>query len=98
MSFSHTALTKYPLRGSAARASFAARHHRCWRPVMAFVAYPLIDFQGSYRPANVQRVGWAERLGQVIRLWQSRVSARRALALFDSRDLHDVGMSRWELE
>lgn len=65
---------------------------------MAFVAYPLIETQGAYRSATAAYQGWTERLGRTIRLWQSRVSARRALASFNSRDLHDVGMSRWELE
>jgi uncharacterized protein YjiS (DUF1127 family) len=65
---------------------------------MAFVAYPLIETQGTYRPANRHRAGLIERLGQQIRLWQSRLSERRALASFDSRNLSDFGMSRWELE
>jgi uncharacterized protein YjiS (DUF1127 family) len=63
---------------------------------MAFTAYPLIETQDAFGPADGSP--WTDRLGQKLRLWQSRVSARRALASFDSRDLHDVGMSRWELE
>jgi uncharacterized protein YjiS (DUF1127 family) len=66
---------------------------------LAFAAnHSLTDCQGTYYPGLAHRAGWAERLARSIGLWRSRIRERRALESFDNRDLHDVGMSRWELE
>jgi uncharacterized protein YjiS (DUF1127 family) len=66
---------------------------------MAFAANgSLTDCQDTYHRSQGHSAGWAERLGRKIRLWHSRISERRSFASFDNRDLHDLGMSRWELE
>jgi uncharacterized protein YjiS (DUF1127 family) len=66
---------------------------------MAFAANrSLTDCQGACYPSLAHRAGWVERLGRQIRLWSSRIRERRTFASFDNRDLHDLGMSRWELE
>ncbi len=66
---------------------------------MAFAAnHSLTDCQGAYHPSVAHRAGWAERVGRKIALWGSRIRERRSLASFDTRDLHDLGVSRWELE
>lgn len=44
------------------------------------------------------RPGILGRVADVIRLWRLRARARRAFVLLDQRDLHDIGLSRWEVE
>jgi uncharacterized protein YjiS (DUF1127 family) len=42
--------------------------------------------------------GLAERFGDIVHLWRSRIKERHTVAAFDHRELQDLGLSRWEVE
>jgi uncharacterized protein YjiS (DUF1127 family) len=56
----------------------------------------LTDCQGySRRQTSGSIAVWVTRL---IGRWRTRVQERKAFAKMNHRDLHDIGVSRWEIE
>jgi uncharacterized protein YjiS (DUF1127 family) len=63
--------------------------------------HPLINYQSGRitrptGPGNVARV--AEAIRSTLRLWSSRFNDRRVCPVLDERELHDLGLSRWDVE
>jgi uncharacterized protein YjiS (DUF1127 family) len=61
------------------------------------VHHSLTNCRTTHHPS----IAWAtltKLFGRLIRLWRSRIRERRAFVSFDDRDLHDIGVSRWDLE
>lgn len=47
----------------------------------------------SHPMTNLHDLGMLARAGEVLQTWRDRRRARRELARFTDRDLHDVGLS-----
>jgi uncharacterized protein YjiS (DUF1127 family) len=39
-----------------------------------------------------------QRIGELVSTWRRRSQERQAFARLNERDLHDIGLSRWEVE
>lgn len=48
--------------------------------------------------AGANRSGLTASLGRLLQRWHTRSREREIFALFDHRDLRDIGVSRWDLE
>ena len=48
--------------------------------------------------APTRRMSFREAIQGVARHWRSRRQERRTFASLDSRDLHDLGVSQWDVE
>jgi uncharacterized protein YjiS (DUF1127 family) len=49
-------------------------------------------------PATARRMKFWEAVQEVVRHWRSRRQERRMFASLDGRDLHDLGLSQWDVE
>jgi uncharacterized protein YjiS (DUF1127 family) len=58
----------------------------------------LRNCQGPTHPATTRRMTFREAIQGVVRHWRSRRRERRMFASLDGRDLHDLGLSQWDVE
>jgi uncharacterized protein YjiS (DUF1127 family) len=58
----------------------------------------LTDCQAKPHPSIGHRVGVAKRIGELFATWRKRARERESFAHLNERDLHDIGLSRWEVE
>jgi uncharacterized protein YjiS (DUF1127 family) len=58
----------------------------------------LIDCQVSQRSAPARPAAALATIRRAVTRWRSRLRERRVLDSFADRDLHDLGLSRWDIE
>jgi uncharacterized protein YjiS (DUF1127 family) len=58
----------------------------------------LTQSQANAGPSTGGRAGVAERVRRLFGVWRRRMRERDAFAHLDYRDLHDIGLTRWEVE
>jgi uncharacterized protein YjiS (DUF1127 family) len=58
----------------------------------------LTECQAAGGPSTGHRIGVATRIGKMFAIWRRRIQERDAFAHLNERDLHDIGLSRWEVE
>jgi uncharacterized protein YjiS (DUF1127 family) len=58
----------------------------------------LTGCQAAGGPSSHDRIGVAARVGKLFAAWRRRIQERDAFAHLDERDLHDIGLSQWEVE
>jgi uncharacterized protein YjiS (DUF1127 family) len=58
----------------------------------------LTESQISHPSSATRHTSLATRVGRTLSLWRDRIRERQGYATFDERDLHDLGLSRWEVE
>jgi len=62
------------------------------------VHHPMINYQPDRLSLTARGVALADRIGRTLRLWRSRIRERQAFPILGDRDLHDLRVTRWELE
>jgi uncharacterized protein YjiS (DUF1127 family) len=67
--------------------------------MMSFITPDVLTLYQPYArvsaPRHAEKSGW---VGRLLKTWRARSRERQALAKLDSRDLRDIGLSRWEVE
>ncbi len=58
--------------------------------------HPLTNRQPA--AADTHQSGIAEWVDHTVGQWRSRIKERHNFTGFDHRELHDLGLSRWEVE
>jgi len=54
--------------------------------------------RGTLTECQASEHGAGARIGALFDQWRRRIHERDAFAHLDERDLHDIGLSRWEVE
>jgi uncharacterized protein YjiS (DUF1127 family) len=58
----------------------------------------LINCQDDGRPEVARRAGIVGWIGNTLRLWRSRIRERHSFDYADEHELHELGLSRWDVE
>jgi uncharacterized protein YjiS (DUF1127 family) len=59
---------------------------------------PLINSHSPQPTLTARAASALDALGRTFRLWRTRTQERRALTLIDERDLHDLSLSRYDVQ
>jgi uncharacterized protein YjiS (DUF1127 family) len=59
---------------------------------------PLINSHSSQPTLATRATAAIEALGRTLHLWRARARERDALTLIDERDLHDLSLSRYDVQ
>jgi len=59
---------------------------------------PLINSHSAQRTLAARAATAVEGLRRTLHLWRTRVRERDALTLIDERDLHDLSLSRYDVQ
>jgi uncharacterized protein YjiS (DUF1127 family) len=99
MRISHVKPDKLSFAQFSERSQIPDTNCTFWRHPMTVAAHhSLTNSQLGHIASAVGRGGLTDLVDRTVGLWRSRIRERRVFASFDYRDLHDMGVSRWELE
>jgi uncharacterized protein YjiS (DUF1127 family) len=62
------------------------------------VHHPLINYQAEPASRTRRPLSLSQSIARTLRLWRNRMRERRTFPLLEERDLHDLGLSRWDVE
>jgi uncharacterized protein YjiS (DUF1127 family) len=65
-------------------------------PIVAH--HPMINYRSDRTAPSTSAKAVIGSLARTLRLWRSRVRERRAFTTIDDRELHDLGLSRYDVE
>jgi uncharacterized protein YjiS (DUF1127 family) len=60
--------------------------------------HPLINSQCGPVTFTPRGTAIVDKIARTLRLWGARIKERQAFPILDDRELHDLGVSRWELQ
>lgn len=58
----------------------------------------MADRRTLHHPPAANHGGIAASIARTIGVWRTRITDRQTFAALDRRDLHDLSLSRWEVE
>ena len=58
----------------------------------------MMDCRALSRPSTARHGGVTASIAHTIGVWRSRIRDRNTFATLDRRELHDLGVSNWEVE
>jgi uncharacterized protein YjiS (DUF1127 family) len=66
---------------------------------MTVATHDMMTGSHSFRQVpDAHGIGIAGRIGRTLGVWRARMRDRDAFAALDDRDLHDLRLSRWQVE